>query len=169
MLILSGFNLMFPETLPITKRAWDPAPFAAVRQWLHLDKHLLSNKAQRNYKGLKLTASRHNRGIFWTEDTRGQKTHPATSEGTGAKRGVGSKTPPPKGWVNNFKPCLQLDPWTHPSPHHTKETSSGSEKVVCSYSHLLQQGALVKPCLNFLLASSQFILIREGQEPWLIS
>ena len=76
---------------------------------------------QRNYKGLKLTTSMHTWGISWVEDTRGRKTHTATSEGPGAKRGHWEQTPPPEGWASHRKPASSLTPGHTPALTPQKE------------------------------------------------
>ena len=65
----------------------------------------------------------HNWGIFWTEDTRGRKTHTATSEGPGAKRECWEQTPPPEGWASHQKPA------SSPIPGHTPALTPQKEQA----------------------------------------
>ena len=88
--------------------------------WTHLSS---SNKIQRNYMGLKITACRDNWGKFWTKIQRDQKTQLPLLKSLEQKQGIGSKsrvlhacplhTPPPKPRPH---PTLE-DPWPHPYPH----------------------------------------------------
>jgi len=67
----------------------------------------------------------HNWGISWIEDTRGRKTHTATSEGPGAKRGHWEQTPPPEGWASHRKPASSLTPGHTPALTPQKEQAQG--------------------------------------------
>lgn len=48
-----------------SETGWDPGPFTAVLQCLHLDIPLLENKIKENCMGLKTAVCTHSWGRFW--------------------------------------------------------------------------------------------------------
>ena len=72
------------------------------------------------------------------------------------------------------KPTLQPNPRHTPTLTPYKEPArppGGASKGTC-YLFLLPPaaaGAPIKPCLISCMASYQFLLIKEGQEPWLVT
>ena len=133
---------------------WDPLPSSACT-WTNVS---FSNKVQRNYKGLKITAHMQ-LGQIRVTGCKKTKNPAATSEELGAKsrllcippalstKGVG-KPPKPPLWPNSG---------THPYPHGRNQLVAPLQERVSKQTKLWlvlaphsAAGASVKPCLNFL-------------------
>ena len=109
---------------PQMETGWDLGPgtlCCSACTWINVSS---SNKIQRNYKELKITAC--SWGQLWTTRYKKTKNPTATSEEPGAKAGGQEKSrvllmPPAhnttKGVGRPPKPPLRPDPWTHPYPH----------------------------------------------------
>jgi len=135
----------------------------------------LSNKIQRNHKGLKITACMNSWGKIWTERYRKTEKKPTA---TGCQEQKQSTvlallyryTPPPERWANHLRhpsgptpahtltltPCKELAqsaPWG---------TSKGTINSFCS-SPLLPQGPKYSLVWISCLASSKFLLMGNGQ------
>ena len=109
----------------------------------------------------------------------------ATSEDLGAKTGCQEQKQfpehltPAAGWAGHVSHLFGSDTGCIPNRTPCKELACLSHQAKgnsCLFSlPSAAAGAPVKPCLHFSLAftshlvSSQFLLIREGQEPWLVS
>ena len=116
-----------------------------------------SNKVQRNYEGLKITACTRSWGKLWT--TRYKKTkHPAaTSEEPGAKAGdrpYPLHTPPPKGWVDHLNhPSSPPPDAPLPSPHSRNKLAAPREMTKGTCCSTRSNKALpefpVCPLINF--------------------
>ena len=136
---------------------WDLGPFAAVLgpgtlccsacTWTNIS---LSNKIQRNYKGLIITACMCSWGKFWTTRYKKTKNPTATSGDLGAKAGYCAcplHSTPPKGWVNHLSHpssptpghASTLTPYKEPA-HIPLVSEQARKTVTCSRSPLLQQG-----------------------------
>ena len=119
-------------------------------QCLHLDKHLLQQQIQRNYKGLKITACTHSWGKLWTRYKK-TKNPPAASEGpardpcTQHDQGSG----PPTQATPLARPTAPPLPSTH--LRSSSPPTSGSEQGHRYLLSLLPAAARVpvKLCLNF--------------------
>ena len=136
---------------------WDLGPGALCYRaciWTNIS---LSNKIQKNYKGLKITACMCSWGKLWT--TRYQKDKQKTnchfwkagSKNTVSEAKAGYCTcllhwTPPKGWANHLShpssptlgPAPTLTPRKEPAHHPLGEQAR--ESVTCFCSPLLQQG-----------------------------
>ena len=114
--------------------------------WTHLSS---SNKIQRNYMGLKITACMFSWGKFWTKDTKRPKNPTATFEEPGAKAGYCTCplcTTPPKGWAKHL---------SHPSG-----LTSGYTPTLTPYNEQARQrppqGASKHGNLLFVLTPASF-------------
>lgn len=148
-------------------QAWDLGHFAAAPQCLHLGTALLSNETHRNYMGLKITASMHRWGKFWTKKTKKEKKKSnchfsgARSKDGVLEANVGYCACPPacnttkRGVSRPRKPPLQPNPWTdsYPAPCKIQAcpylgSQQVKEPVINSHSPVLPRGPS-KSCLNF--------------------
>ena len=108
----------------LVRQSWNLGPFcSSACTWIHLS---LSNKIQRNYRGLKITGCMGVRANSGEKDTKKPKNPTATIEEPGKKQGFWSKSrllcmPPAlnitKGMGKTPKPPFRSNPWTHPYPH----------------------------------------------------
>ena len=114
-----------------------------------------SNKIQRNYKGLKITACIG--ANYGQQDTKRPKNPTATSKKPEAKAGscrCSLHTTSPRGWARHLSLFLAqpLDPLLL-LPRIRNEltpTWGGSKRACCLFSHhSAKAGALGKPSLNF--------------------
>ena len=109
----------------------------------------LSNKIQRNYKGLKISVCTCSWGKFWT--TRYKKTKNLNCHfwGAGSKSRVPHMPPTPsKCWANHLSQCHRLTPSKEPALPSL--SSQGASRGTCYVFSLppAAVGTLVKPCLN---------------------
>lgn len=132
-----------------------------------------SNETQRNC-GVEIIMCISSWSKFWTKKYKKTKNPTATSEEQ--KQGIGSKvgtaqaphSTPPEGWGTNAShPFSQTPGHTYPHPIKATSLSSTQEQAreTCCYLFSLPPaaaGAPIKPCLNFYLASSQFLLIKDA-------
>ena len=145
--------------------------------WTHLSS---SNKTQRNYEGLKVTAHMCSWGKFWTQNIQKDRSPTATSEEPGAKTGCWEQkqgtvhilcTTPPEGWANNLTHPSGLTPGHTPTLPHLRDQlntplwEQAREHIACSCSTLLQEGASKSLARIFSPTSSQFLLIKEAKNP----
>ena len=135
-------------------RAWDQGHCCSAGTWTNVS---LSNKIQRNYKGLKITACMHSWGKLWTTRYKtDQKAQLLLLKSQEQKQGVGSKSrvlsmspalSATKGVGKPPKPPLPPDSWTRPYPHPIRGTRSPHlreqawEIVTRFLSPLLQPGS----------------------------
>ena len=149
------------------RQAWDLGPFAASDAML-VPRQISSNKMQRNYMGLKITACMCSWDKFQAKDTNKPKKPIATFEEPGAKNQVlGAKAgycscplklTPPEGWAKHLShpsgptpghtpTLIPYKKQTHPSPREqvSKETS-------CLFSLL---PAKVRSPIKFCLAKKK--------------
>ena len=112
---------------------WDPLLHCCnACTWTNLSS---SNKIQRNYMGLKITACMRSWGKFWTKDTkRPKKSHchfwraGSKNRGSGAKAGYCTcplHTTPPKEWANHLSYPPALTPGHTPTLTQYKEPAHG--------------------------------------------
>ena len=136
-------------------------PYCSGCIWM---RYFWSNKIQRNYKGLKITARICSWSKLWTKRQKTNKQKPnnchfwrarSKCRVSGVKAGMCPlHATPPKGWANRLShPSDPTHGHTLPSPHMKNHlTPGGASKGTC-YLLLLPRccsRAPVKLCLNFL-------------------
>lgn len=157
--------------------------FDAALQCLHLNDSLTTNKIQRNYMALRITRRILRLDQFWTKDTKTLQKAQLPLKRARRKRGCSGnrsrvllmplQTTLPKGRAHQpaALPVAPLDT-SLLSSHLRGELTlpwGASKEVYCLFSFPPAETP-IKPCLKaFCLASSQVLLIGEGQEPWLVS
>ena len=142
-MLKTGWDL-WPETLCCSICTWQMFP---------------SNKIQRIYKGLKITAWMCSWGNLWTiRYKKTEKTQMLLMKKLEQKQDIGSKSrdcpfplhsTPPKGWANPSGPTPRHNPTLTPHKESDLLPASGSKHVF-----LLSPSTAVwvpiRPCLNFL-------------------
>ena len=108
-------------------------------------------------------------GKLWTRYKKDQNPS-ATSEKLGAKSGYCASPLPHQRGDKPPKPPLQPNPWTYPYPMGGSSSSPLREQASKGTWFLLSlppaaAEAPINPCLNFLLATYQFLLIMEAKKP----
>lgn len=174
---ISIFPLMRAEIILGEKMVW---LFSAVYATGHG-----SNKIKRHPKGLKMAASMPRWGHLWKR-YKETKNPTAIFWRTWSKNSVsGGKvgycacplhSTTSKEWVKHPSHASDLTPGHTPTLILHKEQigtllyeASEQGELVCSWSHLLQPGPQKSFVWISCLASSRFLLIGEGQEPWLVT
>ena len=157
---------------------WNLGPFAAVLKCLNLDKHLLKkqnrNKLYRIKNNWMHAQGRANAGQKIQRD---QETPTAISKQPGGKAGdyTCPLHTPHKGWANHLSHPASPAPGCTPTLTLYKgqaRPSLGNKegKVLLVFAvPVLQQGPQCSLAYISCPASSQSVLIGEGQEPWLVT
>ena len=151
--------------------SWDLGPFAAV-----FAPGQMSSPASKykNYKELKIIECICSWSQLWIRRYKPNKIPTATSEVLEAKTGCqeqkqGTSHVPyiqnlgPKRWANHLShPTSLQDPWTQSQLHPLLQASKGNLVfLLCSAAAETSIKLAWIPCLAY-----QFLLFREGQEPW---